>query len=156
MFISSANFWYAVGRDFVQAPALFAGLLAGRGILSLKDTLLKDKDERYLDSKAREYASDEKLLETVKKYSPVRISEKREKTREGSRTLELPEESERLDASRIGNKAGEIASDTVNAVKQGLGGFFGTIKRKAKERSEEREQKDKERYEAIKRKYDKY
>lgn len=59
----------ALGHTLYQGPAMFLGLVTGKGLLYVKDALFKDKNEKELDQLTKELTADGKILSIVKDYS---------------------------------------------------------------------------------------
>ncbi len=62
----------ALGESLYQGPALFLGVLTGKGLLYTKDLVTKSNNEKEADSLLTELTKDGKLLELVRNYSPTK------------------------------------------------------------------------------------
>ncbi len=140
----------SLGKSMYQAPALFAGLQTGKGILYLKDKLNKSKEEKAAERMAAELVRDGTLLGIVNAYSlsPIRYMQ----------TEEMPTDKPviQLSNEEIGRKAGEalvtVAKGAQTVARVGLGAVRSYIRTKV----EESAAKEKEAQQKRKDKYDKY
>jgi hypothetical protein len=143
----------ALGKSVYQTPALYLGLQTGRGMLYIKD-LFRSKEEKDLDSMAKELTADGKLLERVRSYSPTASLPKTPETEKAQEKAEEKTGKEGMSIEKTIEGAGNVLADGAEKVYQGLGLGVNAIKDRIKKRMEEkaaeREKKD------LRGKYDNY
>ncbi len=136
----SVNTLTAAGDSLYQGPALFLGLLTGRGFLYLKD-FFRSKEEKKLDVMGKDLTEDGKLLQIVKTFyaQPPTVFE--EPVSESSETK--------------GNIA-EKAKEKLVTFGSGLVQKMKDVREGLKQRKKVKEEAEEKHREELRRKYDNY
>lgn len=146
------HFGKAFAHSLYQGPALFAGMLAGKGILYVKDWTTKTKEEKEYDSMTRELTADGKLLEIIRNYSPTA------KLKVESRVIEPGTEQlpVKIDSSSLGERVGTTISDTAEGIGKNVMAGIDVIKQRLEQRKKSEEEAGKERKDKLRKSYEDY
>ncbi|MDD5192042.1 MAG: hypothetical protein PHH54_01615 [Candidatus Nanoarchaeia archaeon] len=152
VFLSQISLGYGhIGRAFALTPfqglALFGGMLTGKGILYAKDRISSvwsksSKDEKELDSMARELTKDNKLLDIVRNYSPtanLKVIESTEIAPEKSSQTEQKQ----LSSVEIGQKVGQKIVNAAEGVGKSISATISSIRQRIEERNKAEEDRRK-------------
>ena len=139
------------GETIYQGPSLFLGLQLGKGVLYVKDLLMKSKEEKELDKITKQLTEDGKLLSIVTRYSPTKYIEVHEVEQK-----QLPEAKDRISATEIGDKVGETIANTAQGIGRGIGAGIGAIRERIEAGKRKEQEAEEERKKALSDKYKDY
>lgn len=138
----------AIGESLYQGPALFAGMVVGKGILAAKDTF-RSKAEKELIEKAKDLTRDNVIYDAIKDYNP--------EIRPAVSKLELLDAATtpKIDGTSDEKKSG-FAVRALEKVTGVVSGEVKSIKNAIKSNSEAEKDAEEKRAADLRSKYDKY
>lgn len=124
----------AVAETLYQGPAFFTGLLAGRGVLAVKD-MFRSEEEKMLRGKAKELVNDGVIYTMVRDYKPLSLTPLKE-----------------VESTTSGPVIAEVTEKAANIIGREIGGIRSRLNRRA----EEKEKAERERKEEISKRFEDY
>ena len=153
--IGKGDIAVALGEDSYQIPSFFLGLMTGRGALYIKDFFTVSKEEKELDKIASELASDGKVLEIVRNYSPtahIVIPEHHNVIDVVPKSDETP----KIGYESVGEKVGGKIADTMIGTGRAITSSIDAIRKRIQDRKDEDNAKEEEKRKELRDKFDKY
>jgi hypothetical protein len=156
------HFGRAFAHSLYQVPAFFAGMWLTGKALDAKDKVIKSKNEKELDSMARELTADGKLLDIVRNYSPTaKLKEVESRVIEETEQQQLPERTQAAyspleKATDLGERVGTKIANTAEGVSKGVNAGIDVIRKRMQERKAARDAEEKNKADQLKSKYENY
>lgn len=161
--IGKGDIAVALGEDIYQVPSFALGLITGRVFIYGFDLATYSKEEKEIDSIARELISDGKLLAIVKNYSPtVRVMMPSRgnvidvESEKPALSDDRETSSETKISSNYGARVGEAIANSAGSIGNAIGSGINSIRQRMQARRDRAKTEDDRRRAELRDKYEKY